>query len=56
MGSGEEEFFYFRFSDLRFLEREIDSDNDGPCADDDGVGSCSIFNKISLGLEDQCEA
>ena len=31
---------------------EIDSDDDGPRAGDDGKGSCSIYYPISLGLED----
>ena len=42
----------FQIFRLKVPGREIDSDDDGPCADDDGIGSCSIFNKISLGLED----
>ena len=52
MGSGEEEVFYFRFFRLKVPGRAIGSDDDGPCVADDGIGSCSIFNKISLGLED----
>ena len=46
----------FQIFRLKAPGRETDSDDDGPCADDDGTGSCSIFNKTSLGLEDQCEA
>ena len=43
----------FQIFRLKVPGREIDSDDDGLCADDDGKGSCSIFKKISLGLEDQ---
>ena len=46
----------FQIFRLKVPGREVDSDDDGLCADDDGIGSCSILNKISLGLEDQCGA
>ena len=42
----------FQVFRLRVPGGEIDSDDDGPRAGDDGKGSCSIFNRISSGLED----
>ena len=45
--------FLFQILRLKVPGRELDSDDDGLCAGDDGMGSCSIFNKFCLGLEDQ---
>ena len=42
----------FQIFRLKVPGREINFDDDGFFADDDGEGSCSIFNKICLGLED----
>ena len=43
----------FQFFRLKVPGREIDCGDDGLRVDDNGKGSCIIFNKISLGLEDQ---
>ena len=43
----------FQFFRLKVPGREIDSGDDGLRSDDNGKGSCIIFNKICLGLEDQ---
>ena len=45
----------FQIFRLKVPGGEINSDDDGLCADDDGKGLCSIFNMISLGLEDHGE-
>ena len=45
--------FIFQIFRVKVPGGEFDSDNDGLCAGDDGMGSCSIFNKFCLGLEDQ---
>ena len=47
--------FLFQIFRLKVPGEVIDPDDDGFRADDDGKGLCSIFNMISLGLEDHVE-